>query len=184
MNISSKNISNALQLVAPYALLMLMFVLDNIYLSSSAVSEIRPGFTLMAIFYWAIYRPTLFPPFIIFIISLAMDITNGTALGLHCLVLLPVYMFVRRQRRFLHEQPFFVVWLGYVAMTAAVNAAFWLLVRISQYNFDLTLTPSTLSAILYDIAAGIFLFPVIAMVLYFVHKMLPQSSFWSGGEIK
>jgi|TARA_R110002126_G_scaffold13118_1_gene55935 rod shape-determining protein MreD len=184
MNLSSKNISSSLQLVAPYALLMLMFVLDNIYLSWSAVSEIRPGFTLMGIFYWAIYRPTLFPPLVIFIISLAMDITNGTALGLHCLVLLPVYLFVRRQRRFLHEQPFFVVWLGYVAVSCVVNAALWLLVRVSQYSFDLTLSPTTFTAILYDVAAGVFLFPVIATLLYVVHRMLPQTSWRASGDIK
>jgi len=183
MNLNLKNIPHALQLAAPYALLVLMFVLDNIYLSWTAVSEIRPGFTLMAIFYWAIYRPTLFPPLIIFIIALAMDITNGSALGMHCLVLLPLYLFIRRQRRFLYEQPFFVVWLGYLAVSCVANAALWLLVRISQYSFDFTLNHSTLTAILYDIAAGIFLFPVIAMLLYFVHKMLPQMNM-RAGDIK
>ena len=160
-----------------------MFALDNIYLPWSAVSDIRPGFTLMAIYYWAIYRPALFPPLVIFILALAMDVTNGTALGLHCLVLLPVFLFLRAQRRFLYEQPFYVVWLGFFATTTFVNFVIWLLIRISAYSFDFTVDHTVVTAVIYDIAGGIFLFPVVAFTLFFIHKMLPQRAL-RGGEIK
>tara|TARA_R110002124_G_scaffold287365_1_gene474142 strand:- start:70061 stop:70612 length:552 start_codon:yes stop_codon:yes gene_type:complete len=174
MNLSIKQILTALRFAAPYALLVLMFALDNIYLPWAVHSDIRPSFTIMAIYYWMIYRPALLPPLLIFILSLAMDVTNGTALGLHCLVLLPAGLFVRAQRRFLYEQPFFVVWLGFLAMATAVNIAIWVLVRISSYGFNLLFDHAVVMAMLYDIAAAIFIFPVVAFILYFVHKMLPQ----------
>jgi rod shape-determining protein MreD len=180
MNLSFKQILTALQFAAPYALLVLMFALDNIYLPWAGHSDIRPSFTIMAIYYWMIYRPALLPPLLIFFLSLAMDVTNGTALGLHCLILLPIGLFVRAQRRFLFEQPFFVVWLGFLAMAAAVNIAIWALVRISAYGFDLSFDQAVMMALLYDIAAAIFLFPVVAFILYFIHKMLPQKSSRAG----
>lgn len=183
MNLSLGNISTSIYYIAPYLALLLMFALDNIYLPWSAVSDIRPGFVLMAIYYWAIYRPALLPPLLIFVLALAMDVTSGTALGLHCLIYLPLFLFLRSQRRFLYEQPFFVVWLGFLGITAAVNIVSWFLIRVSAYSFDFTLNNDVVMAIAYDIAGGLFLFPVVAFLLFFIHRLLPNRALRSG-EIK
>ncbi|MEC7701465.1 MAG: rod shape-determining protein MreD [Pseudomonadota bacterium] len=183
MNIKFGNISSIVQYTAPYVLLVFLFVLDNIFLRWSAFNEIRPGFLLMAVYYWAIYRPRLLPPTFIFIIALAKDVIEYTPLGLHGLLYLPLYLFLRRQRRFLYEQPFFVVWLGFAAITTLANFALWALIRASQYGFDFTMRDDDFMNILYDSASGIFVFPIVAILLFFIHRMLPQKA-RRGGEIK
>lgn len=183
MSSNIANIKVSLQYAAPYFVLLIMFSLDNVYLPWDVISNIRPGFLLMALYYWAIYRPALLPPILVFIIALALDVSNGTALGLHCLVLLPIFLFLKKQRRFLFEQPFFVVWLGFAATAVVVNCAYWFLVRISSYGFDLSFDTGVFMALLYDVAAGTFLFPLIAFVLFLIHRMLPHRTL-RGGEIK
>ncbi|MEC7576892.1 MAG: hypothetical protein VX468_06135 [Pseudomonadota bacterium] len=90
---------------------------------------------------------------------------------------------MRRQRRFLYEQPFFVVWLGFAAITTLANFALWALIRASQYGFDFTMRDDDFMNILYDSASGIFVFPIVAILLFFIHRMLPQKA-RRGGEIK
>lgn len=177
------NLTSIVQYTTPYALLVILFVLDHLFLRWSAVNDIRPGFFLMALYYWAIYRPRLLPPTFIFIIAIAQDVIEYTPLGLHALLYLPLFVFLRRQRRFFYEQPFLVVWFGFVAITGLFNFGLWLLIRISQYGFDMVMSPEDFTNILYDITSGVFIYPLVAMLLFLVHRTLPQRAL-RGGEIK
>ena len=81
---------------------------------------VAPNLALMVVFYWAIYRPDLFPAAVAFAIGLVQDALMGTPMGLNALVLLAVHGVVTTQRRFFQGKAFAVIWwaFGFVSLGA------------------------------------------------------------------
>jgi rod shape-determining protein MreD len=88
---------------------------------------VAPNVALMVVFYWAIYRPDLFPAAIAFGVGLLQDALMGTPLGLNALVLLCVRGVVVTQRRFFQGKTFAVVWSAFCIVALAAAFAGWLL---------------------------------------------------------
>ncbi len=96
-----RKIQSTARLAIPLILLGLMILLGLLSLPVPYAGSARPALVLMAVYYWAIYRPTLVPPFLCFAAGLLTDILSGMPLGLNALVLVIVQWIVRSQRRFL-----------------------------------------------------------------------------------
>ena len=65
----------------------LLIVLSIFPFSLGHFGEIRPSFLLMAIYYWAIMRPSTLSPLATFIVGIAFDLMAGFPLGLNALTL-------------------------------------------------------------------------------------------------
>jgi rod shape-determining protein MreD len=89
-----------------------------------------PVWTMMSVYYWALYRPDLMPAVAVFLIGLMLDALSGTPLGINALVFLIVHRLVVTQRRFFYGKPFVIVWLGFGLVTAGAFAAAWLLTSL------------------------------------------------------
>jgi len=87
---------------------------------------VAPNLTLMVVFYWAIYRPDLFPAAVAFAIGLVQDALMGTPMGLNALVLLAVYGVVTTQRRFFQGKSFAVIWSAFLFVAFAAGFLGWL----------------------------------------------------------
>jgi len=147
-----------------------LFILCLISFSLSYTGEVRPYFFLMAVFYWAIYRPTYISPFAVFTLGLAMDSLLGFPLGLNALVYVFIQWLVRGQRLYLMGQPYIVVWLGFALVCLLAAGIQWLIFAVISLHLP-SIVPVLSSVIL-----SIFLFPVVSLILIVVHKFLPFSS--------
>ena len=165
-----KNIQSMARLAVPQVLLALMLVLGVLKLPLPYVGSGRPSLVLMAVYYWAIYRPTLVPPVLCFIVGLLMDALSGMPLGMNALVLVAVQWIVRGQRRFLMGQPYTVLWalFGLVAVMAA--GVTWGLYGLLHLRW----TP--LLPLAGTIVINLLLFPAVTLLLIFVHRLLPVAS--------
>ncbi len=169
-DLSLKKLESMARLLVPQLLFLFLFLLSLTFLPLPYVGTVKPFFVLMAVYYWAIYRPTLVPPFLCFATGLLMDVLSGMPIGLNALALVVAQWIVRDQRRFLMGQPYIVIWavFGFVAFIYAVMQ--WVLFGFFHMQW-LSFTP-----VLAAIFLSLFLFPFVTLLLVFTHKFLPVAS--------
>lgn len=132
--------------------------------------EVRPHLLLAAVFYWAVYRPTLMPPWYVFILGLLTDILSGLPLGLNAFILVAVHWVVRTQRVYLMGQSFFGLWMGFAVTCFLAFSAQWILFAIVARSL-VPASPSLASA-----GLTILVFPLISLLLVMIHRILPVAS--------
>jgi rod shape-determining protein MreD len=114
----------------PVALTVLLVFVGVLHWPLPGFSTIAPMLPLMAIYYWAIYRPDLVPAYAVFFVGLLLDLLDGGPLGVHALVFLLVFGTMTSQRRFFLGKPFFVVWLGFVLVGVGASVVSWALISL------------------------------------------------------
>jgi rod shape-determining protein MreD len=75
----------------PFVLSLLLVVASVLPLQLPDFGRVAPNLAVMATFYWAIYRPDLFPAPAAFALGLWLDLLTGTPIGINALVLLLVH---------------------------------------------------------------------------------------------
>ena len=139
----------------------------------SAIPSGLPGFTatnpsyaLIGIFYWITFRSDLLPASMVFLIGLLQDILVGTPIGLSAVVLLAVYGVTLSQRRAMIGRPFYLLWLGFIAIAAGAIALAWLLASI------LATQPIPLIGIAMQLLITIAAFPFLVWLLVRIHRYI------------
>lgn len=90
------------------------------------LTRIGPHLTLVAVYYWAIYRPDLLGYGSVFVVGVAHDLLAGTPPGVGALVLLLVHVAVIGQYRFFNGRPFVVTWWAFALVAAGAFGLTWL----------------------------------------------------------
>lgn len=161
-----------LRFSAIYVLLVILLMLSIVDLPGPHHMVFRPFWFLIAVFYWMLYRPTLLPMWILFLCGLLLDTLLAAPLGLHAFVLVLAGWMVRRQRRFLFAQSFPVLMVAFAMLVIISEALFagvaWL-IRPDDIAVKGFLLPY-----LWQGAATILLYPVMALIFYWPHKLLPS----------
>ncbi len=171
MEFSFRKAEHAARLLVPQILLIVLLLLNMASLPLPYADSIKTHFVLMAIYYWAIYRPTLIPPSLCFLIGLLMDVMGGFALGLNAMVLVIVQWLVRDQRKFLMGQPYIVIWAVFGLVALCSTLLQWALNGLSngmQWPEPMPVIAGTM--------VSLFLFPLVTLVLVMAHRMLPTPS--------
>ncbi len=163
----SEQIDLALRSCIPYAVMIILFILNMISFSTPISASIEIPFMVIIIYYWSVYRPTLLPPILIFISGICLDFISGLPVGLSSFTFLVMNNVVSEQRLFLTGQPFMVVWLGFLAVGFATLLIQWFLFGLINFEW----TP--LQPVILAIISGVLLFPVISFILNLSHKVLP-----------
>ncbi|PJB71442.1 MAG: rod shape-determining protein MreD [Alphaproteobacteria bacterium CG_4_9_14_3_um_filter_47_13] len=167
---SFTKIEHAGRLLVPHLLLFGLLVLNVVALPFLPTAALKPQFVLMAVYYWAIYRPTLLPIFFCFIIGLVMDVLSGMPPGIYALVLVTVHWLVREQRRFLMGQPYSTIWAVFGVVSLVSVCVQWALYGLSSAHW------SPLLPVLSSGALSLLLFPFVTLLLVVTHRMLPVAS--------
>lgn len=156
------------RLILPYGTLGLFFALDVISFQIPPFGTLRPCLTLMAVFYWSVYRPTLMPNWFVFLLGLAMDNASGMPLGLNAMIYLIVQYIISDQRRFFVGQPFISLMLGFATVLIASSIVRWLIFSLLSSYWP------PVMPIVGSVTLGLFLFPLINILLHMIHKLLPH----------
>lgn len=157
-----------LRLCIPHVVTFLLVMLNLIATNVPMMQSMKPDFVLIAVYYWAVYRPALIPPAVVFVIGIFMDLLSGTYTGLYALTYISVQWLVRNQRRFLMGQPFFTLWLGFAAVCSVVEFLQWSVYALTQD------VPPEIAPVLIQLGASVFMFPFIVLALFLVHRGLPE----------
>jgi len=111
----------------PLGLALIALLLGATPLYLPEYGAIAPNIALMVVFYWAIYRPDLFPAALAFAVGLIQDALMGTPVGMNALLLLCVHGVVVTQRRFFQGKTFAVVWFAFSIITLGAAFVGWIL---------------------------------------------------------
>ncbi len=165
----TESAEGGLRLFAAYLCIALLFMLGSLSFTIPVAGAIKAPFLLMAIYYWSIYRPTLIPPWFVFIIGILADLISSGPLGLNAMVFVAAQWFVTDQRRFLMGQSFIVLWIGFLILCLAAGLIEWAVFAL----FSDLLPP--VRSLLFSAGFGVALFPAICLLLHLTHKLLPDS---------
>lgn len=163
-------IDKTLRSAAAHSLTAVIFLLAVMPLPFKTLNMINPPLILIAIFYWALYRPAFMPPTMVFLLGLFNDILSGTPLGLNALIYVSLHWLVFSQRTFLLSQGFFLTWWGFALCAFGAAILYWGLFCL----LNLSLTP-VLPALLGALVC-VCLFPLLALPLSFMHRLLSAES--------
>lgn len=111
----------------PFMLSLLLVIASVLPLQIPDFGRISPNLAVMATFYWAIYRPDLFPAPAAFVLGLWLDLLTGAPIGINALVLLMVHWAIVSQRKFFQGKSFGVVWWAFALTLSGAMLLFWML---------------------------------------------------------
>lgn len=158
------------RLSVPQLVLLCLVLFNLLTIPMPLVGQVQPYFVLMAVYYWAIYRPTIVPPALCFVVGLLMDILSGGVMGVQAFILVVVQAVVRSQRRFLMGQTYLVLWFFFGVVALAYGALLWALWGLVSWAWRLPLPA------LFDMGVSFLLFPFVSLALVMIHRFLPQAT--------
>ena len=127
---------------------------------------ITPAFTLMAVFYWSIYRPDRLPYVAVFCLGVIQDLLSGMPLGMTPLVLLIVQGVLISQRRFLLGKSFLVVWCSFMIVAPGAAILGWI---VGTVFFGALLAPVP---ILVQVVMTVLLYPALTWLFGRAHQAM------------
>ncbi len=169
-DITARHMQDSSRLLAAHALFLVFFLLNVSAVSWLPSGVMEPSFVLMAVYYWAIYRPTLIPPVLCFAVGLLIDILTGMPPGVNAVIFVLTHWIVREQRRFLMGQPYSTMWavFGFVALLAALTQ--WFLYGLGQWHW------APPGPVLSGAVLSLCIFPFVTLLLVLIHRILPVAS--------
>ncbi len=120
-----RQLDGGLRSLTPGLITLVLALLPAVPIRLPGEWSTMPALTLMAVYYWTIYRPDLLPPPAIFAIGVVEDLSTGNPLGVTALVLLGAYALVLNQRRLFLGKPFAVTWAGFVLVAMVAGFVTW-----------------------------------------------------------
>tara|TARA_B100000676_G_scaffold305815_1_gene360778 strand:+ start:1451 stop:1900 length:450 start_codon:yes stop_codon:yes gene_type:complete len=114
---------------------------------------------LVTVFYWAIYRPDLFPSIAAFAVGLWQDFLVGSPIGLYALILLLANWAIVSQRTFFQGKAFGVIWWCFSLVAFAAAILSWIIACVLNFTLVSPL------AILFQAFLTIGAFPFMAWFL-------------------
>ena len=152
--------------VVPVSITLILLFIGMTPLHAPGFFQVMPGFALMAIFYWGMYRPELMPQSIIFLLGVLQDVFLGTPLGLHSLIYLGVHGAVTFQRGFFYDKSFFVIWLVFAMVSGGAMVLGLVLLSFVNMSF---VAPG---AAFFQYLLTLGFFPVISWLLSRLHRLV------------
>jgi rod shape-determining protein MreD len=122
------------RLTLPFSTAVAFALLSAIAWPLPYLGTVAPPLALIAVYYWAIYRPNLFRPGMAFLIGLLNDALHMLPLGLSALLFVVAHQLVWRQRRFFAGHSFFMLWWGFALTALVVMLASWLLQMLLRWH--------------------------------------------------
>lgn len=153
-------------LALPFLVGIACVLLSFVPLSAIFDADVAPAFGLMAVYYWAVQRPDVFPAYAVFTVGLLYDLLSAGPLGLWTLVYLVVYGIVVSQRLLFIGRAFTLFWLGFLIAATVAGLFGWALALL---YFSQPLSPGP---VLIQMAATVALFPVFATLFEWLQRRL------------
>ena len=120
----------ALRGLTPVLMTLMLAFLAVVPLHIPEFAPVTPALTVIAVYYWGIYRPDLTPMAAVFAVGIVQDTLAGTPLGFTSLVLIVVQAVVVSQRRFFHGKTFLVEWWGFMLVAPGAALLSWVLASL------------------------------------------------------
>ena len=123
-----------------------------------------PVLALIAVYFWALVRPDLMPPFVVLVVGLLEDLMSGGPPGVWATGFVAAYALVDRQRDNLAGLSGIAAVVGFAAAMGLAAAATFALTWIVYLRFP-PLGPLLLASVV-----TVLFYPPIALILGWIHR--------------
>jgi rod shape-determining protein MreD len=148
----------------PTCITILLMLLTEAPLGLADQPTFLPAVTLAAVWFWSLYRPASFPPPVVFILGLLLDLLGYLPLGVGVFTLLCVHGVATSLRRWLAPRGFVWIWTMFALVACAASLLTWLLMMLLNFRL-LPPRPAVFMAIL-----TIAVYPVLAVPFAAAHR--------------
>tara|TARA_B100000686_G_scaffold335839_1_gene404939 strand:- start:219 stop:743 length:525 start_codon:yes stop_codon:yes gene_type:complete len=154
-----QKIERGFQVTIPALITCILALLTVIPYGVPELNRAMPLLPLIAIFFWSIHCPSLYPIVISFFLGLLQDSLGGTPMGFSSAIYLAMHALVGYQHTFFHDKTFFVLWCAFSALTGLIVFLGYIILII----FHLALLPVT--PILMQLFVTIAVYPLVTRFL-------------------
>ncbi len=165
---------NQLNLVArslsPMAITLLLVMVSVLPMHIPFFGMVSPVLSLMAVYYWSVFRPDLMPSFAVFGAGLFQDILSGTPLGVFALVFMLVRVAVVSKQKFFTGNSFVVMWWVFMLVAAGSLVLVWGLASL------LNMTLISPLGVAFQVFLTFALFPCFAWLFFRVQQAFLRQS--------
>ncbi|MEM6811164.1 MAG: rod shape-determining protein MreD [Pseudomonadota bacterium] len=165
---SSEKLDWSWRILLVQSLILVLFLLGFLNIPISFV-EFKILFFFMALFYWSVYRPSLFSGIFLFFLGFLQDIIIGYPIGLHAVFYITFYFILKAQRTFIMAQTYFVQWLIFSLSVIFLLACEWIffsLISLQFFGFE---------PLLWSFVFTICIYPFMVLLFIPIHKLLPTN---------
>lgn len=117
--------SRIVVMVVPFVIGIACVLLSFVPVGRIFGSSNMPAFALMAIFYWAVVRPNMFPVYAVFVVGLLTDLLSSGPIGLWAFTYVLTYTLVLTQRFLIINVPFSVFWVAFLLAGLIAGTISW-----------------------------------------------------------
>ena len=153
------------QITALRALLAVAFTLVLVFLSMqtfklSVLVTLNMMLVMHAVYYWAVFRPSVLPAWFAFLLGFVVDLVSGRLLGFYAFLMVFASYAIGRQRRYLLSQPFATQWAVFLFVSFSAELFHWVVmavVSLASLSPVSALVSALMSAALYPVTSLIML---------------------------
>ena len=149
-----------------YVLNLLLLLMSVRTLDFVAIENVHVVFFLLPLFYWTVNNPFVLPLWAVFLSGLFIDFLTDGLLGLHAFSFLIYYLMLYRTRRVILSQPPIYQYLLFMVTAAVFECLRWIILTVLMWQIW-DFYPSIAAVVI-----NIVIFPIIALVLKFVHRIM------------
>lgn len=117
-----------------------------------------PHLGMLCVYYWAVHRPLLFPPWLAFSFGLVCDAWMGMPLGLNAVLMLLLAALLNTQFEVFASRPFLFAWAVLAPSCVAYHLASWAVLQL--LGFPLSVVPFLVQSLL-----SYMMYPLISLLL-------------------
>jgi rod shape-determining protein MreD len=150
----------------PLVLTILLMLAANIPLHLLQGDVPAPDIALTSIFFWAMHGSAFMPPWAVFIVGAAQDLTAGTPLGFSIVIYLLAYGFTLTQRIFFKGRTGIGAWLGFALVVAISASLSW---SLGMIVFERWLDPLV---VVLQAGMTILFYPLFSRLFMLVRRVL------------
>lgn len=151
----------------PFLLTAMLILLETVPLYIQHTAAIMPMLALASVYYWAVYRPDLMPPPLLFLLGLMQDLASDDIMGMQALTFVACYAVIDMQRRLFQGKGFVSLLFGFAIIACLSIFLQWLIVGLTQHANS----PAINAVFVWLMSIAVF--PLLAAGLLVVHRRLP-----------
>lgn len=155
------------RLLGPGLLSVIFVLISATPMHIQGLSEWIPLFTMMAIYYWGLYRPALMPYWFVFALGLMQDALFGMPLGVSSFLNLLFRFLVVQQGRMFAKEAFWALWFGFALLSVIIFLLYWTLITL------ITSRPMPVETATVQWMMTVGLYPLVHQLFNLLYKTLP-----------
>jgi len=167
---SSENINWLWRAAIIQFFILFLFIVSLTNLSHLLGFKSGPYLFLICVFYWSIYRPSMIPLIVSFLLGVIQDLVYEYPVGLHAILYTSFSVALRHQRIFLMGQTYLILWLFFALCCLVYGFLEWSFFSIRYWDFF------DLGPLISSVLITIFLYPLMNWLFILLHRMLSSVS--------